>query len=150
PDSQFFYTMLDRSRLEEESQESPLGEASSEEVDEDLPPLEPTAFEAKKAVETLEKFIPSGSRVIPMKYVLSPVSGIQISTLKLGDKIMIQLLKSDSSSQSIIESMKLETPDGQIRPLPGTVVASKHNGVENETDIQIGYVVVGKIYEEYN
>lgn len=111
---------------------------------------EPTSFEIKKPVETLEQFIPSGARVIPMKYVLSPVSGIQISTLKPGDKIMIQLLKSDSSSQSIIETMKLETPEGQIRPLPGTVVASKNNGVENETVIQIGSDIFGKIYEEEN
>ncbi|EMY13222.1 hypothetical protein LEP1GSC043_0777 [Leptospira weilii str. Ecochallenge] len=150
PDIQFFYTILDRSKLNEESQEDPLEDTSSEKVDEDLPPLEPTSFETKKPAETLEKFIPSGSRVIPMKYVLSPVSGIQINTLKPGDKIMIQLLKSDSSSQSIIESMKLETPEGQIRPLPGTVVASKNNGVENETVIQIGSDIFGKIYEEEN
>ncbi|MBW9230806.1 hypothetical protein JQ310_19495, partial [Leptospira interrogans] len=38
---------------------------------------EPTSFEIKKPVETLEQFIPSGARVIPMKYVLSPVSGIR-------------------------------------------------------------------------
>ncbi|WP_061205581.1 hypothetical protein [Leptospira santarosai] len=149
PDIQFFYTILDRSKLNEESLKSLPEDPPSNEVDEDLPPLEPTSFETKPA-ETLEKFIPSGSRVIPMKYVLSPVSGIQINTLKPGDKIMIQLLKSDPSSQSIIESMKLETPEGQIRPLPGTVVASRNNGVENETVIQIGSDVFGKIYEEEN
>ncbi|EMY76797.1 hypothetical protein LEP1GSC060_3185 [Leptospira weilii serovar Ranarum str. ICFT] len=150
PDIQFFYITVDRAKLNEESQTS-VFEDSSEETNEDLPSLEPASFEMKKTAETtLEQFIPSGSRVIPMKYVLSPVSGIQINTLKPGDKIMIQLLKSDSSSQSIIQAMKLETPEGQIRPLPGTVVASKNNGVENETVVQIGSDVFGKIYEEEN
>ncbi|EMJ94884.1 hypothetical protein [Leptospira alstonii] len=150
PDIQFFYITVDRAKLNEESQKS-VFEDSSEETNEDLPSLEPASFEMKKTPEiTLEQFIPSGSRIIPMKYVLSPVSGIQISTLKPGDKIMIQLLKSDSSSQSIIEAMKLQTPEGQIRPLPGTVVASKNSGVENETVVQIGSDVFGKIYEEEN
>lgn len=149
PDIQFFYTIIDRSRLNEENQKDIFEDSSLEEKNEDTS-SEPTSFEIKKPAETLEQFIPSGARVIPMKYVLSPVSGIQISTLKPGDKIMIQLLKSDSSSQSIIETMKLETPEGQIRPLPGTVVASKNNGVENETVIQIGSDIFGKIYEEEN
>lgn len=149
PDIQFFYTIIDRSKLNEESQKDIFEDSSLEEKNEETS-SQPASFEIKKPVETLEQFIPSGARVIPMKYVLSPVSGIQINTLKPGDKIMIQLLKSDSSSQSIIEAMKLETPEGQIRPLPGTVVASKNNGVENETVIQIGSDVFGKIYEEEN
>ncbi|MCG6169517.1 hypothetical protein [Leptospira sanjuanensis] len=151
PDIQIFYVIVDRSKLEEENQSTGFEDSSIEETDEDLPSLETSSpAEISRPVETPEQFIPPGSRVIPMKYVLSPVSGIQINTLKPGDKIMIQLLKSDTSSQSIIEAMKLETPEGQIRPVPGTVVSSKNNGVENETVVQIGSDIFGKIYEEEN
>lgn len=153
PDIQVFYTVVDRARLDETNQGSPLESSSSLDTDEDLPSLESSTnspIEMSRPVEVQEQFIPAGSRVIPMKYVLSPVSGIQINTLKPGDKIMIQLLKSDTSSQSIIEAMKLETPEGQVRPVPGTVVSSKNNGVENETVVQIGSDVFGKIYEEEN
>ncbi|MGJ4752833.1 hypothetical protein [Leptospira kmetyi] len=152
PDIQLFYMIVDRARLDETNQGSPLEDSSPEETDSDLPSFEPSTptFETSKPAEPQEQFIPAGSRVIPMKYVLSPVSGIQINTLKPGDKIMIQLLKTDTSSQGIIEAMKLETPEGQIRPVPGTVVSSKNNGVENETVVQIGSDVFGKIYEEEN
>ncbi|MCG6194918.1 hypothetical protein LFX25_16895 [Leptospira sp. FAT2] len=150
PVIQIFYVIVDRSKLEEENQSFGF-ENSSIETDEDLPSMEPSSpAEMSRPVETPEQSIPPGSRVIPMKYVLSPVSGIQINTLKPGDKIMIQLLKSDTSSQGIIEAMKLETPEGQIRPVPGTVVSSKNNGVENETVVQIGSDIFGKIYEEEN
>ncbi|PJZ58507.1 hypothetical protein [Leptospira barantonii] len=150
PDIQIFYMIVDRARLDETNQGSPLEDSSSEESDSDLPTFEPPPIETSRPIESTEQFIPAGSRVIPMKYVLSPVSGIQVNALKPGDKIMIQLLKSDTSSQSIIEAMKLETPEGQIRPVPGTVVSSKNNGVENETVVQIGSDIFGKIYEEEN
>ncbi|MDV6236150.1 hypothetical protein CH379_011005 [Leptospira ellisii] len=156
PEIQIHYTILDRARLDEESQSfsasnssTSTSEESSRFDDEDLPSLE-SSSEPYRSTEPVDHFIPAGARIIPMKYVLSPVSGVQINTLKPGDKIMIQLLKADASSQSIIESMKLETPEGQIRPVPGTVVTSKNNGVENETLIQIGSDIFGKIYEEEN
>ncbi|TGK35972.1 hypothetical protein EHQ12_08120 [Leptospira gomenensis] len=157
PDIQIHYAILDRDRLEEESQSfaAPTSNSTASEEsnsrfdDEDLPSLE-SSSESYRSAEPVDNFIPAGAKVIPMKYVLSPVSGVQINALKPGDKIMIQLLKADASSQSIIESMKLETPEGQVRSVPGTVVTSKNNGVENETLIQIGADVFGKIYEEEN
>ncbi|XDD50050.1 hypothetical protein AB3N59_17055 [Leptospira sp. WS92.C1] len=157
PEIQIFYMILDRSRLDEENQSLPISspEEESSEANEgedaELPSFDPPLpIDTSGQTQSVEQFIPNGSRVIPMKYVLSPVSGVQINTLKTGDKILVQLLKSDTSSQSIIESMKLETPEGQIRPVPGTVVASKNSGVENETLVQIGSDIFGKIYEEEN
>ncbi|AOP35606.1 hypothetical protein A0128_18205 [Leptospira tipperaryensis] len=158
PDIQIFYMIVDRARLEEENNPSSASEETSSDasttVDEDFPSLESSSssptLEFGKPSESVEQYIPSGARVIPMKFVLSPVSGVQINSLKSGDKVMIQLLKADTSSQGIIESMKLETPEGQIRPVPGTVVTSKNNGVENETVVQIGADIFGKIYEEEN
>lgn len=154
PEIQIFYMIVDRARLEDENQSMPSADSSienSESTDADLPSLDSSpSIEFGKSSETVEQSIPSGARVIPMKFVLSPVSGVQINTLKPGDKVMIQLLKADTSSQVIIESMKLETPEGQIRPVPGTIITSKNNGVENETVVQIGADIFGKIYEEEN
>ncbi|PJZ61157.1 hypothetical protein [Leptospira adleri] len=154
PEIQIFYMIVDRARLEDENQSSSGADSSvenSESTNEDLPSLDSSpSIEFGKPTETVEQYIPSGARVIPMKFVLSPVSGVQINTLKPGDKVMIQLLKADTSSQVIIESMKLETPEGQIRPVPGTIITSKNNGVENETVVQIGADIFGKIYEEEN
>ncbi|MBM9579573.1 hypothetical protein JWG45_20720 [Leptospira sp. 201903070] len=155
PDIEIFYMISDRAKLEEENN-SNISEEISADIsggsDEGLPSFESSTpnMEFGKPVESVEQYIPSGARVIPMKFVLSPVSGVQINSLKTGDKVMIQLLKADTSSQVIIESMKLETPEGQIRPVPGTVITSKNNGVENETVVQIGGDIFGKIYEEEN
>lgn len=150
PDISLWYSLIDRDKIDEAgSGKSSFETLDSEDAHEDSAPEEapiipigvPTGIDAS---------IPAAAARVQFKFILSPVSGIPVNQLKPGDQIVVQLTGSDPTTMGIIDSMKLKTEDGSIKPIPATVVATENKGVENETVVKIGNDVFGKIYEEEN
>lgn len=66
--------------------------------------------------------VPDGSTIVQYQFVLSPVGGTVASELRIGDKVVIKINKDNSTSESVINAMKLKGENGQILPCPGEVV----------------------------
>ncbi|TGN02726.1 hypothetical protein [Leptospira dzoumogneensis] len=150
PDISLWYSLIDRDKIDEAgSGKSAFETLDSEESQEDSAPEETPVIPI--GVPTgIDASIPPTAARVQFKFILSPVSGIPVNQLKPGDQIVVQLTGSDPTTMGIIDSMKLKTEDGSIKPIPATVVATENKGVENETIVKIGNDVFGKIYEEEN
>lgn len=66
--------------------------------------------------------VPDGSTIVQYQFVLSPVGGTVASELRIGDKVLLKINKDNSTSDSIINSMKLKGENGQVIPCPGEIV----------------------------
>ncbi|MGJ4745483.1 hypothetical protein ACQV5M_03900 [Leptospira sp. SA-E8] len=150
PDISLWYSLIDRDKIDEAGS----GKSSFETLDSEEAQEESSQEEAPTipiGVPTgIDATIPPTASRVQFKFILSPVSGIPVNQLKPGDQIVVQLTGSDPTTMGIIDSMKLKTEDGSIKPIPATVVATENKGVENETVVKIGNDVFGKIYEEEN
>ncbi|WP_367898070.1 hypothetical protein AB3N61_15975 [Leptospira sp. WS58.C1] len=151
PDISLWYSLIDRDKIEEAGSGKTSFETldSAEEVHEESAPEELPTIPIGVPTGIDASIPPTASRV-QFKFILSPVSGIPVNQLKPGDQIVVQLIGNDPTTLGIIDSMKLKTEDGSIKPIPATVVATENKGVENETIVKIGNDVFGKIYEEEN
>ena len=88
--------------------------------------------------------------VIPVKAILSPVKGRPIYELKIGHKIMVNVIPNNEKAKYFIDLMKLRNED-KIKPTPGEVIdikmgPGKKDPIEILTDLGSG--IFGKIIEE--
>jgi hypothetical protein len=84
------------------------------------------------------------------KFLLSPVSGVAVTDLKIGDKVYIKIEPGDSLSDSTIHNMKLIDPNGNVLPTPAFVHSIVHTGTQSEVVIKIKDGLFGKSVEEEN
>ncbi|TGL63243.1 hypothetical protein [Leptospira sarikeiensis] len=150
PDISLWYSLIGRDKIDEVGS----GKSSFETLDQEEEQHESVPDEAPiipiGTPTGIDASIPATASRVQFKFILSPVSGIPVNQLKPGDQIVVQLTGNDPTTMGIIDSMKLKTEDGTIKPIPATVVATENKGVENETVVKIGNDVFGKIYEEEN
>lgn len=113
---------------------------------------EPSPIDAKMASEldaaTSSKENPTS--FVNYKFLLSPVSGVAVTDLKVGDKVYVKIEPGDSLSDSTIHNMKLIDPNGNILPTPGFVHSIIHTGTQSEVVIKIKDGLFGKSIEEEN
>ncbi|TGK20948.1 hypothetical protein EHO61_03575 [Leptospira fluminis] len=150
PEIQVWYSLIDREKAGEVSvSREPLENVASA-GEEGPPSIEDAPTIPSPAALTIDSSIPQNAVRVQFKFILSPVSGIPVNQLKPGDQILVQLLTGDPTTLGVIDTMKLKTEDGSIRPVPATVVATENKGTESETVIRIGADIFGKVYEEEN
>ncbi|PJZ71252.1 hypothetical protein CH373_01715 [Leptospira perolatii] len=150
PDIALFYRMVDRSSMDEANLDRGPGESlESSPADIGAPPEVVSAVEIPSA-QGIDSMIPQNATRIQFKFMLSPVSGIPVNQLKPGDQVVLQLIDSDPTTKSVIDSLKLRKEDGSISPVPGSIVVTENKGTESEAVVKIGNDIFGKIYEEEN
>jgi hypothetical protein len=94
--------------------------------------------------------IPPGSRMVQSKLQLSPVSGVPVSSLSFGSKIVVRLNPSDATTNEVIQTMNLKEEDGNIKPLVAQIHKITHDGMESEIIIKISENIFSKLLEEVN
>ncbi|MBE7412299.1 MAG: hypothetical protein L6Q54_13225 [Leptospiraceae bacterium] len=95
-----------------------------------------------------QDIIPQGSMVVNFKFALSPVSGVKVSELKDGSRIMVKIVPGDTNSNNTINLLKLRDDGGNIKVIPATIVFINHTAKGTETIIKITDSIFGKYTEE--
>lgn len=126
-------------QIETGIQEVSLSEINKQNEQESIP----TTTKEKKNNET-------ESVILPVKAILSPVKGRPIYQLKIGHKIMVNVLPNNDKAKYFIDLMKLREED-KINPTPGEVIdikvgPNKKDPIEILTDLGSG--IFGKIIED--
>jgi len=107
------------------------------------------AAEAPEAPAPEDKLfnVEEGAVILSVNFVLSPVSGIPIFELKIGDKIMIKIDPASKRGAYFIDLLGAKR-DNDILPIPATVT-EMHIGKANENMVlvKIGEGVYGRISE---
>jgi hypothetical protein len=92
--------------------------------------------------------VEEGSVVLSINFVLSPVSGIPIHELKIGDRIMVKIDPSSKRGSYFIDLLNAKQND-RIMPIPATVTELKTGKSNNEHTVlvKLGEGVYGKVSE---
>jgi hypothetical protein len=94
--------------------------------------------------------IPPDARMVQCKLLLSPVSGVPVSSLTYGSKIVVRLHPADEITKEMIVTMNLKNEDGIINPILGQIQKITHTGAISEIIIKINENVYSKLTEEVN
>ncbi|MCC6274606.1 MAG: hypothetical protein IT569_01990 [Leptospiraceae bacterium] len=92
--------------------------------------------------------IPQGSMVVNFKFALSPVSGIKVSDLKEGSRVMVKVVPGDTNSNNAINLLKLKDEGGNVKIIPASIVFINHTSKGAETVIKVTDSIFGKYIEE--
>jgi hypothetical protein len=110
-------------------------------------PAEPQD-ESKKT--SITSFVPEDSAVLlEVSLVLSPVSGVPIYNLKEGDKIFIKITEQSNRGQYFIDLLNA-SQDGELLPIPATVVKVIKEGKIYTVIVNIGPGIYGRSLDEDN
>ncbi|MGC8770389.1 MAG: DUF4899 domain-containing protein [Brevinematia bacterium] len=97
-----------------------------------------------------ESYIPDDSAVLlEVSLVLSPVSGVPVYELKEGDKIFVKITEQSNRGQYFIDLLNA-SQDGEILPIPATVVKVTKEGKIYVVIVNIGPGIYGKSLDEDN
>ena len=94
--------------------------------------------------------IPPGSRMVQCKLLLSPVSGVPVSSLTNGSKIVVRLHPADETTKEIIQTLNLKNEEGIINPIQGQIQKITHTGAISEIIVKITENIYAKLTEEVN
>jgi hypothetical protein len=61
--------------------------------------------------------------------ILSPIKGKDISTLALGDRIMISVIDRNPKAIDLLKAFNAYDEEGNTKPIPGRIVSIKHDSV---------------------
>lgn len=87
--------------------------------------------------------------VLEMSLVLSPISGVPLTELKPGDKILIKISEQTSRGQYFIDLFNA-SQNNEILPIPATIESVTPNGKFYTVMVSLGPGVYGKAVEEDN
>jgi hypothetical protein len=127
-----------------------IGEYEDTNSSEELDSIDPNAKNNNPDLTNAATDIPPGSRLVQCKLQLSPVSGIPVSSLTFGSKIVVRLNPSDPTTNETIQTMNLKEEDGSIKPIQAQIHKIAHNGSESEIIIKISENIYSKLLEEVN
>ncbi len=97
-----------------------------------------------------ESYIPDDSAVLlEVSLVLSPVSGVPVYELKEGEKIFIKITEQSNRGQYFIDLLNA-SQDGELLPIPATVVKVTKEGKIYVVIVNIGPGIYGKSLDEDN
>ena len=82
--------------------------------------------------------------------ILSPIKGKDISTLVVGDRIMISIVDPNPRGIDVARAFNAYDPEKGIRPIPGRIVSLKYDGAYNIVAIVAKGIYIKIIEEESN
>ncbi len=113
-----------------------------------LSALTPSSQQENQQKQEKESYIPEDSAVLlEVSLVLSPVSGVPVYELKEGDKIFIKITEQSNRGQYFIDLLNA-SQDGEILPIPATVVKVTKEGKIYVVIVNIGPGIYGKSLDE--
>ncbi len=107
--------------------------------------------EAEAEVQQEEEFKPpeESAVVLEVSLVLSPISGTPIHELHPGDRIMVKISERTTRGQYFIDLFNA-IKDGEVVPIPATVVDIKSKGKEVSVVVNLGPSIYGRAIEAAN
>ncbi|HMV77415.1 MAG TPA: hypothetical protein PL048_05835 [Leptospiraceae bacterium] len=124
-----------------------LSENTQEEMDALSPPPSTDLPKAENDAREYEipSVVPPGSKIVKFQFIVAPVTGTEVSELRLGDRILIKIQEGPDSND-ILSELQLKDQSGIIIPCPGIIIDLVHN----EDDSTSVVVKLGEgIYGQY-